>query len=63
MIGVPAEYGLYTAGVGTVVYSLIGSSKHASVGPSITNYLMITSAVHNLLGENASVNDNIMAFQ
>jgi MFS superfamily sulfate permease-like transporter len=49
MINVPPQYGVYSALYGSFIYSLIGSSRHVSVGPITTNFLMISKAVQTVL--------------
>jgi len=45
MIDIPPQYGVYSALYGSLIYSLIGTSRHAAVGPITTNFLMISRAV------------------
>ena len=45
MIGIPPQYGVYTGCYGCLVYAFLGGSRHVSVGPITTNFLMIAKAV------------------
>jgi MFS superfamily sulfate permease-like transporter len=61
MIGVPPQYGVYTAGIGAVIYSILGTSMHASVGPCTTTFLMIAKAVENSLHHNYTIDEKVTA--
>lgn len=48
LAGVPAKYGLYCAIIPTLLYSLLGSSRHISVAPAALISLMVASSVGGL---------------
>lgn len=48
LAGVPAVYGLYGAIVPTLLYSLLGSSRHISIAPAALISIMVASTVGGL---------------
>src|SRR5262245_66173694 len=50
IVGVPVQYGLYTAFAGLLVYPLFGTSKHLVVGPSATVGAVSAAVVTPLVG-------------
>lgn len=59
MIGVPPQYGVYTGCYGCLVYAFLGGSRHVSVGPITTNFLMIAKAVSQVLPKDATIDETV----
>ena len=51
LAGVPAVYGLYCAIIPTLLYCLLGSSRHNSVAPAALISIMVASSVGSLQPE------------
>ncbi|MGM0587921.1 MAG: SulP family inorganic anion transporter [Bacteroidota bacterium] len=52
--GVPPIYGLYAATIPLLVYPLLGTSRHLSVGPVALDMLIVSAGVGALASQNAS---------
>ncbi|WP_348945887.1 SulP family inorganic anion transporter [Chitinibacter sp. FCG-7] len=52
LAGMPAQYGLYTALAGMLVYALLGSSRHLIVGPDAALALLVAAAITPLANGN-----------
>ncbi|KAJ9075082.1 hypothetical protein DSO57_1000362 [Entomophthora muscae] len=48
LIGLPVQYGLYSAFVSTMVYSVLGGSREIAVGPNAVLSLMIADIIKNV---------------
>src|SRR5690625_4068455 len=52
--GVPVEMGLYAAAFPLIIYALIGTSRHLSVGPVSVISLLMFSGVSSMAGTNGA---------
>jgi sulfate permease, SulP family len=62
IVGVPVQYGLYTAFAALLVYPLFGTSKHLVVGPSATVGAVSAAVVTPLVGEAALGTDEAATY-
>src|SRR5262245_48364948 len=62
IVGVPVQYGLYTAFAGLFAYPLFGTSKHLVVGPSATVGAVSAAVVTPLVGEAALGTDKVAPY-
>jgi sulfate permease, SulP family len=62
IVGVPVQYGLYTAFAALLVYPLFGTSKHLVVGPSATVGAVSAAVVTPLIGTAALGTDKAASY-
>jgi sulfate permease, SulP family len=62
IVGVPVQYGLYTAFAALLVYPLFGTSKHLVVGPSATVGAVSAAVVAPLIGTAALGTDEAATY-
>ena len=62
IVGVPVQYGLYTAFAALLVYPLFGTSRHLVVGPSATVGAVSAAVVTPLIGTAALGTDEAATF-
>ena len=62
IVGVPVQYGLYTAFAALLVYPLFGTSKHLVVGPSATVGAVSAAVVAPLVGTAALGTDEAATY-
>jgi len=62
IVGVPVQYGLYTAFAALLVYPLFGTSKHLVVGPSATVGAVSAAVVTPLIGAAALGTDEAASY-